>query len=136
MNTPRPFFETLRELRRGAALAELAERLQELTYAVVQTGKPGKLTIELKLAPAGSRGTALLMTDNITLKAPHPDQASTIFFPGDDGSLSRSDPNQMNLRLHPVPTEPARVFADADNNGRDSRVLIPPKDEEAQPHTA
>lgn len=95
----RPFFETLRELRRGQTLLELADKLAELTAAVVQTQKPGKLTLQLTLAPAGKRGTALLMTDKVTLLEPLADQASTIFFPTSDFQLSRNDPNQLTLKL-------------------------------------
>lgn len=99
----RPFFETLRELRRGQTLLELADKLAQLTQAVVQTGKPGKLTLQLTLAPAGKRGTALILADKVTLAEPLPDQSTTIFFPTSDFQLSRNDPNQLAFKLTPVP---------------------------------
>lgn len=99
----RPFFETLRELRRGQVLLELGEKLTALTAAVVQTQKPGRLRLDLTLAPAGARGVALVMTDKITLSEPLPDKSSTIFFPTKDFGLSRNDPDQLPLQLSPVP---------------------------------
>lgn len=99
----RPFFETLRELRRGQTLLELGDRLAELTQAVVTTGKPGKLKLELSLAPA-DKGGALIMTDKVTVIEPSPDVSRTIFFATADFQLSRSDPNQMQLGLRSVNT--------------------------------
>jgi hypothetical protein len=43
---PRPFFETLRELRAGRTLEDLAEELAAVVQAVRNTGKSGELTLK------------------------------------------------------------------------------------------
>lgn len=122
----RPFFETLRELRRGQTLVELGDKLSALTQAVCATGKPGKLTLTLTLAPAGKRGTALLLADKVTLNEPQPDQANTIFYPTADYQLSRNDPNQMTFNLKSVPAvdpETGEVLPDPDDLARAQRDM-------------
>jgi len=121
----RPFFETLRELRRGQTLAELGDKLSMLTESVCATGKPGKLTLTLTLAPASKRGTALLLSDKVTLAEPLPDQANTIFYPTADFQLSRNDPNQMTFNLKPVPNvdENGEIVPDPDDLARAKRDM-------------
>ena len=46
----RPFFDTVRELRRGNFLEECADELQTVIAAVEETGKAGKLVIEISVA--------------------------------------------------------------------------------------
>ncbi len=101
---PRPFFETLRELRTGRTLEELEDALAQVVTAVSQTNKPGELVLRLKVRPPrkGSH-TYLSIEDDIATKVPRSDREDTIFFPLADGSLSRQNPNQLGLQLRPVP---------------------------------
>jgi len=104
---PRPFFETLRELRAGRTLDDLAENLADIVNAVKATGKSGKLIFTLIVKPPKKGGASYLtVEDGITSKIPVLDHGDTVFFHGKDGSLSRSDPSQQELSFKAVvPTE-------------------------------
>lgn len=104
---PRPFFETLRELRQGRTLEDLEEALGEIVRAVEITGKAGELTLKLKVRPPrkGSNASSYLtVEDDVVTKIPRRDREDTVFFPLADGSLSRQDPRQGELALRGVPT--------------------------------
>jgi hypothetical protein len=100
----RPILETLAQLRRGALLPDFSDRMADLVKAVQMSGRGGSITLKLTVKPAG-KGTVrnVVLEDEITVKAPAPDKEATIFFPTDDGSLVRNDPNQRELALSPVP---------------------------------
>ena len=105
---PKPFFDTLREIRAGAALDDLATELADVVAAVRQTGKAGTLTLKLAIAPA-SKGDVqtLMLADTITAKLPRADRGSTVFFSDDANNLSRRDPRQGEIPLRAVP-DPAQ----------------------------
>lgn len=107
---PRPILETLREIRKGGFLDEAALKLQELVNAVTTTGKGGKLTLSISVVPAG-RGSVktVVVQDAIAVNLPQPDREVTIFFPTNDGDLSRSDPAQMPLALRTVDTSTGEI---------------------------
>lgn len=52
MPTPRPFFDTAREIRRGQFLEDSADKLQEVVAFVAEHGKPAELVIKIKVKPA------------------------------------------------------------------------------------
>lgn len=102
---PRPFLETLRELRAGRTLDDLAENLAEIVTAVRATGKSGELTLKLKVKPPKAGGSSYLMVeDSIAAKVPKLDHGDTVFFHTRDGGLSRQDPSQAELEFKSVPT--------------------------------
>ena len=94
--------QTLVEMRSGAVAADCSQRLTEVLQAVMQTGKKGRLTIDIMIEPAK---IALGEVKEVALKhvckvvEPVQDPGVTIFFPLKDGNLSRQDPNQMALEL-------------------------------------
>lgn len=96
------FFSALRELRTGATLDELDSALAEVVAAVKTIGKPGEITLKLKVCP-GRGAKYLTITDDVNVKVPKVDRADTIFFPLPDNTLTRTDPNQLALGLRPVP---------------------------------
>jgi hypothetical protein len=97
---PRPFLETLRELRAGATLDELAHELTHLVAAVRATGKPGELTLKLKVKPPKKSTTKYLtIEDSVTSKTPKLDREDTLFFTTHDNSLTRQNPDQPELPL-------------------------------------
>jgi len=108
----RPILETLGQLRRGLLLSDLSERMADLVKQVKATGRGGKLTLTLTVKPAG-KGVVrnVVVEDEVALKLPAPDKEATIFFPTEDGSLSRSDPNQYPLPLAAVPAAAAAAPA-------------------------
>lgn len=95
MNT---FLQTIGEIRKGAAATELAEALADLVRSVRETGRPGELTLKVKLKPA-SKGdvSTLLVEDAVTVKRPSPERGATIFYSTQDNGLSRNDPRQPEL---------------------------------------
>lgn len=103
-STTRPILETFRELRRGEMLDEAAEGLAEVVKAVLRTGKGGTLTIKLNVKPmSGGAGQMFIINDDITMKLPLLPREPTVFFPMEDGNLSRRDPRQRELELRGVP---------------------------------
>lgn len=77
-------------------------QLTELVKAVDSTGKPGTLTITIKVrkATAGS----LAVTSKVEVKTPPAPPVETLLFPTVEGDLLTEDPNQRKLPLQAVET--------------------------------
>jgi hypothetical protein len=99
------FFSALRELRAGTTLDELDSALAEVVAAVKTIGKPGEITLKLKIRP-GRGASYLSIEDNVIVNVPKVDRADTIFFPLADNTLTRTDPNQLALGLRSVSSTP------------------------------
>lgn len=107
---PRSFTDEIRDLRRGALVEALTEKMAELVTAVATTGKPGKLTLELSLKRVG-RG-AVTVSDKIAVKSPEAvADNETLMFPTPEGSLLTQDPRQsaLDLKEAPAPEKPAEL---------------------------
>lgn len=106
----RPAVDTLREIRRGEMLDELAEHLAALVLACDRTGKPGALTVTLKLKPG--RSGQVEIDDDIAVKAPKLSKGTTLMFGTPEGNLQREDPRQQQLpglrQVSGAPAEPMR----------------------------
>lgn len=88
--------EFLQQHRRGALLGEASERLHELLLAIGETGGAGVLTLKLpfKMNKAGQ----LECTPTVEVKKPARALGTGLYFLNrDEGTLSRRDPNQMDL---------------------------------------
>ena len=110
---PRPFINTLAEVRAGGAIDDLDADLAALVAAVRHTGKSGELTLKITVKPA-SKGdiVTLMVTDDIKTKLPRLDKGATVFFADDTGGLTRRDPRQGEIVLRAVddPTQPIRTL--------------------------
>jgi hypothetical protein len=95
----RPFTDTLRDLRAGAALEELAEHMQKLVLAVSEVGKAGKLTLTIDVKPVEKVGGAVSVHDTIKVTMPNDKGDGTVFFVTPEGNLSRNHPRQTELGL-------------------------------------
>lgn len=103
---PRPFLETLRELRKGQTLEDLTNALAEMVGAVQTTGKGGEITLRLRIRPPRPGSVSYItIEDQVVTKIPRADRGDTVFFPLADGSLSRQDPSQLGLQLSGVPND-------------------------------
>ena len=102
MNGGRPFTDILRDLAGGMTAMTITEKLEEVSMAVLETGKEGALTLTLKIKPNGLR--SVFITDEIKTKIPDMPRGDTIFFADDAGTLVRDDPRQGKLDLKEVPT--------------------------------
>ena len=108
----RPFFETLRDLRGGATLDELASAVAEVVAAVRVSRKAGEITLKLKVKPPKNGDVDFLMIeDSVIVKVPRSERGDTVFFPLHDNSLSRSNPAQRTLDLQAVETQDADAAA-------------------------
>ena len=106
----KPITDTLGELEGGDFIAEATEKLYNLTVAVLDTRKPGSLTIKLALKP-NAKGMVEIDA-KIDTNEPKEDRPSTNFFVSSDGALLRNDPRQHRLPLSEVPrdeSEPIKV---------------------------
>lgn len=86
------FAEWLTSHARGTLDDEATLALAELVGAVGHLGKPGKLTLELTVEPAGSGGRTVTIGGRVTTKPPRPAPEVGIFYVGDAGTLHRDDP--------------------------------------------
>lgn len=99
MSTPRPFFDTAREIRRGQFLEDCADALQAVVASVTDTNKPAKLVIEISVKPASKGQGAYLVADKIEAKLPKLSAGETIFFGTPENNLVPNDPRQKPLDL-------------------------------------
>jgi len=104
----KPITETLRHVRSGLLITEASEQLAEVVRAVENTGKAGKLVIELQVKKL-SRSGALEIIDKVTSKVPAEATLTTMMYPTPDGNLITEDPRQAKLDLKAV-----RVMGAAD----------------------
>ena len=94
----KPFFDTLRDVRAGAVIDDLAEKFQELVLAVETTGKGGSLTLKLEVKPfKGTSEGAVVVTDHLGLKKPCIETSGTVLFATPEGNLQRNHPRQESL---------------------------------------
>jgi len=97
-------FETLKQQRKGAFIEEFEEKFAELVHAVHDTNKGGKIRITLNLKPLkpGVEAETVTLDDDIVLTLPKADKKSSVFYTTQEGSLSRTDPNQMEMKLEVI----------------------------------
>lgn len=95
----RPFADVLADLS-GGTYDELGQALGELVEAVQTTRKAGTLKLSLKVSPNGVNSVKI--ADDVTVKLPAPDRATSVMFVDEDMSLRRSDPRQPKLPLKQV----------------------------------
>lgn len=107
----RPFADFLREQAKGATHEELSEGLRDLVARVMDTGKGGSISLKITVEPMkGSKGSALVVTDEIKLRLPEHDRQSSLFFSDREGNLVREDPNQLAFdTLREVNTETGEI---------------------------
>ncbi|KQP37578.1 hypothetical protein [Pseudorhodoferax sp. Leaf274] len=101
----RPFNLLLVDLNAGQTNATLSAHMEELLQAVKKHGRPGTLTVKLKVAPAG-KGQAdvdkVLVACESQISLPKPEQPTDFFWMTDDAELSRKHPKQRELQLQDV----------------------------------
>lgn len=94
--------DILREYRGGRLVNELTEELAELVQTVMATDKPGTLTLKLSVKPDKGGENQLTMQADYDTKLPKADFPSSTYFADQDGSLTRTDPNQSEMTLSEV----------------------------------
>jgi hypothetical protein len=96
--------DVLKGIRKGRMLHELATKLEELTTAIRETNQKGSLTLKLTITPLkkgdadGMGAVAIALNDVIRIDKPEPARADTLFFAARNGSLSRNNPDKMDMK--------------------------------------
>jgi hypothetical protein len=98
----RSILQILSQIRNGALEHEATSDLADVVRGVNNTGKGGELTIKIRIKPTGPADATLFVDGEVIKKIPTPERELSIFFPTQDGSLTKTDPNQMPLGLRPV----------------------------------
>lgn len=93
----RMFTDILREIRKGKIVDQASRQLAELVRAVDETGKSGKLTLELTVKPDKGGGSQKIIAAAIKISIPREDLPEAIFFSDDEGDLHREEPRQGKL---------------------------------------
>lgn len=96
---PRSALATLADVRAGQFVEDLTIALADLTQSVIVQQKSGKLTLVLKVSPGPGSDNAVLIADEIKLAAPRASTKPTLMFSDEEGSLTRKDPRQGELKL-------------------------------------
>lgn len=87
-----PFVEWLEKYKKGETDSELTHELRTLIEAVQETGKPGTITLTLKVSRKGERQVNVI--EDVKVKTPTHDRSETIYFVDNHLNLQRSDPRQ------------------------------------------
>lgn len=93
----RPITDILREIRKGKAVDLASQRMAEIVQAVDETGKPGELTITIKVKPEKGGGSQKVIQVGVKAKIPEVDLPEGVFFSDQDGDLHRTDPAQNEM---------------------------------------
>jgi hypothetical protein len=98
-----PFADNLRYIGKGAINDELTEKMAELVKSVRETGKPGEITLKIKVAMmASSNEDMVKLTPFVVAKIPETDSPVTIMYSTADGDLLREDPDKVQNTLRQV----------------------------------
>lgn len=100
--TARPITDTLRHIGGGVFIDTASEKMSELVSAVDQSGKAGKLVIEIGCKKA-TRGGAMHITGKVTIKKPAEEPMEAMLFATPEGNLLADDPKQQKLDLKVAP---------------------------------
>lgn len=91
-----PLLFALLHIDAGCVAIEAGEKLSELTEKVTKLNGAGAMTIKLKLKPLNN---AVLMSADVSVKAPEQEKVESVFYRGTDGLLQREDPRQGQLQF-------------------------------------
>lgn len=99
----RPFADWLREQAQGLTHEALGDELYSLIQAVNDTGKPGKLVLEIMVKPGDTHIKTVTVSDRIKVTRPEGERGASIFFIDHSGNLSRQNPMAPKLPFQAVP---------------------------------
>ncbi len=94
------FAQFMKQNRSGQLEFECAEALEKVVKGVRETCKKGKLTVTFEVSCL-NRGdpTVLAIVGEVDPKVPKKDVSASIFFPTEQNTLQRTDPNQGQFEL-------------------------------------
>jgi hypothetical protein len=94
---PNLFLNTMQRHRGGKDLADVSLRLSEAVAAVASTGKPGSVTLTIKVKPAKRGQNAVVVETDLKAKVPSIEPEASFWFATPEGSLQTEDPRQMAM---------------------------------------
>jgi hypothetical protein len=89
---------------RGTLLEQVYAALLVVAEDVVATGKPGEVTIKLKVSQPTRSEPQVIVAETVTRKPPTVDPLGAVFF-AVEGEFHRTDPRQPTLDLRAVAGE-------------------------------
>jgi hypothetical protein len=103
----RPFVAILQEIGDGILAEDCGEAMREVVTAVVETGKPGTVTITINVDVPGGDGkrgrirdtTSLVVSGKVAAKRPRLNPPPSVFFNDEQANLTRTNPMQPELPL-------------------------------------
>lgn len=90
----------LASMRNGAANERATEELEKLVQAVQATGKGGDVTIKIKVSKLKDGDTEMKVDMVVKSSIPVGDIPAGIYYPGENGSLHRTDTRQLSMLDH------------------------------------
>ncbi len=88
------FLRCLQEHRQGEVLTDLSPGPRQVVASAIQSGKSGKLTLEITVSP---NGNAVALMAEVKTKCPKEKPFAGIFFADDSNNLFRNDPKQPEM---------------------------------------
>lgn len=98
----RPFTDLIRDINDGKLADELIQGLAEVVAACLATGKPGAITLSLKLKPGKGGSTVMTIEHDTKVKAPEFERPQQFFFIAQGNTLVTENPEQMRLPFREV----------------------------------
>ncbi len=86
----------------GTFLDDLHFNLTEVSEQVVVTGRPGTVTVTLKIEPVKGE-PAVTIASALKQSRPAADPKGAIFYAVGDGQLEKNDPRQVPMEFRVVP---------------------------------
>lgn len=98
----------LQRLANGRLIDELVAALATTAEEVVKTGKPGTVSLTLKVSTRGPSDPFVMVEETIARSAPKKDARGAFFF-AVDGELHREDPRQAELDFRTIDRETGEI---------------------------
>lgn len=102
-NPAQPIMSILARLHGGRLPDNLQRELRAVVREVANSGKPGKVTLELTVDKNKQfKGREIVITAAVKTKLPDDPPDSAVFFFDDGGGLHNSDPDQRPLAFNAI----------------------------------
>ena len=81
---------------------EAGQELANLLFACMQSGRKGRLVIDVEVAPAAAGSCEMTINDKLKVFLPEREKGQSFLFAGSDGTLSREDPDKDTSSIRKV----------------------------------
>jgi hypothetical protein len=98
----------IQRLGSGHTLEDLCDALTATAQEVVATGKPGTITLTLKVSNKGQGNPLVIVEETVARTSPKKDPKGAIFF-ALDGALHREDPRQTRMDFRILDPETGEI---------------------------